>query len=212
MKYIILCGGKYPKWDKPRQLLEISGEPIVERTIRLLKENRVTDIAITANSNDFDKFGVEIIRHNNPFIAYTAKQYWVDAFPLMDEPVCYLFGDVVYSPRAIYRIVNTETTSVEFFASRPPFSRKYIKKWAEPFAFKVTNNTIFNNSVVETKKLQDEKRFSRIAIAWELWQVIKKTPLNIIKYDNYAVINDYTCDIDSKADIEAIEKVLCQNI
>ena len=45
MRYIIMCGGTYPKWgDTPRQLLKLpSGETIVGRTIRLLRENGVTD-------------------------------------------------------------------------------------------------------------------------------------------------------------------------
>ena len=53
MKYIILCGGMNSKeqksFDKPRHLLEIKGEPIVARTIRLLRENGVENIAISTD-------------------------------------------------------------------------------------------------------------------------------------------------------------------
>ena len=49
MKYIIMCGGTYKKWWKPRQLAEIKGEALVARTIRLLRENGVEDIAISTN-------------------------------------------------------------------------------------------------------------------------------------------------------------------
>lgn len=208
MKYIILCGGKYPKWETPRQLLEINGEQIVQRTIRLLKQCGVTDIAITANGNDFDHLGVEIIHHNNPFIGYTPGQYWVDAFPLGDDPVCYMLGDVVYSLEAVQTIVSTKTDSVEFFASSPPFDKQYMKEWAEPFAFKVTDTKHFAESVAKVKQLQDAGKFRRVPIAWELWQVIKDTPINQIDYKNYIAINDYTCDIDEKKDISALEKLL----
>ena len=44
MKYIIMCGGKYPKFEIPKQLLKVNGEVLVERTIRLLKENGITNI------------------------------------------------------------------------------------------------------------------------------------------------------------------------
>ena len=108
----------------------------------------------------------------------------------------------------MYTIINTQTDGIEFFASKPPFDKRYIKQWAEPFAFKVVDNERFANAVNEVKRLQDARRFKRVPIAWELWQVIKGTPLNIIKYDNYISINDYTCDIDKMEDIEAI----CQNI
>ena len=41
MKYILMCGGNYKdKFEIPKQLLEVNGEKLVERTIRLLKETR----------------------------------------------------------------------------------------------------------------------------------------------------------------------------
>ena len=47
MKYIIMCGGDYVKWETPRHLSIICGEEIVARTIRLLRENGIKDIAIS---------------------------------------------------------------------------------------------------------------------------------------------------------------------
>ena len=44
MKYIIMCGGRYRVWETPKHFLEIKGEPIVARTIRLLRECGVDDI------------------------------------------------------------------------------------------------------------------------------------------------------------------------
>ena len=56
-------------------------------------------------------------------------------------------------------------------------------------------------------KIYDQaKVFNRKPIMWELWQVIKKTPVNIIDYTNYTAINDWTCDVDDPEDIEKILK------
>ena len=173
-----------------------------------MRECGVEDISITANGDDFNHLGVEVIHHNNPFIGYVGGQYWVDAFPLGDEPVCYMLGDVVYSLNAVKKIVETQTDDIEFFASAPPFNKRYTKKWAEPFAFKVVNTARFAEAVAKTKRLQDEGKFLRVPIAWELWQVIKDTPLNKIDYNNYTAINDYTCDIDEPKDIAEIEKAM----
>ena len=41
MKYVIMCGGFYEQWKTPKQLQIVKGEVLVERTIRLLKENGV---------------------------------------------------------------------------------------------------------------------------------------------------------------------------
>ena len=211
MKYIIMCGGTYKRWETPRQLTEICGEPLVARTIRLLREVGIQDIAISSNNPIFEQFGVPVLRHNNSLIVSEALQvsgYWVDAFYPTDEPTCYLLGDVVYSPEAIKTIVETETDDIEFFASAPPFSAEYMKPWAEPFAFKVVNTDHLKHAISLTKRYADQGLFRRPPIAWELWQVIQATPLNHINYQNYTAINDYTCDIDSKDDAVLFEEIL----
>ena len=104
MKYVIMCGGKYDKWEEPKHLTKINGEPIVARTIRLLKANGVEDIAISSNDARFAALGVPLLKHRNPYHLpkdKDAKTPWLDAFYPMTDPVCYIFGDVVFSPRAI---------------------------------------------------------------------------------------------------------------
>ena len=211
MKYIIMCGGTYKKWETPRQLMKICGEPIVARTIRLLREQGIDDIAISSNNPIFEQFGVPVLNHDNDFIVskeLDAVGYWVDAFYPTDEPVCYLFGDVVYSPRAIQTIIETETDDIEFFGSAPPFSKDYIKPWAEPFALKVVNTDHLKHAISLTKQYAERGLFKRHPIMWELWQVIQATPLNHINYGNYTAINDYTCDVDYAEDVKQFENIL----
>ena len=204
MKYIIMAGGKYQKWKTPRHLTPIDGEPLIARTIRQLKEHGVEDIAISSNDPIFEQFGVPVLQHEN---SYDAKGYndftgfWCDAFYLTDEPTCYIFGDVIFTDKAIRTIVNTWTDDIEFFASAPPFSPEYKKTSAEPFALKVTNTDHLKEAIDYVKTLAGLKVFDRKPIMWELWQVIKNTPLNKIDYTNYVVINDSTCDIDDPEDL-----------
>ena len=210
MKYIAMCGGTYPGWKTPKQLLEIDGEPIVARTIRLLRENGVEDIAISSNDEVFEQFGVPVLHHRNTFVGRAYNDYdgyWCEAFYPTNDPACYIFGDVVFSPEAIKTIVETETDSIEFFASAPPFSKRFRKKSAEPFALKVVDQEGFISYIEMCKALDREGFFKRKPIMWELWQVIKGTPLNIIDYTNYVVINDYTCDIDGKGDLAYFQGV-----
>ena len=67
MKYIIMAGGSYEKFEIPKQLLKVNGEVIIERTIRLLRENGVKDIAISTNNPAFDYLDVEKLRHENNY-------------------------------------------------------------------------------------------------------------------------------------------------
>lgn len=204
MKFIILCGSNHEKINGiPRQLVCVNGERVVDRTIRLLRENGIDDIAITATDSAFRSVGAELIEYKqeNPKI-------WVNCFYPMDDPVCYIFGDVYFSEKAIETIVKTETQDIEFFASAPPFSKVYRKVWAEPFAFKVQNTEHFKECVGIVKQYLKNKLWKRDPIAWEMWQVVKGTPINTINYHNYTAINDYTCDIDCEADIEKIESMV----
>lgn len=210
MKYIIMCGGAYPRWEAPRQLTEIHGEPIVARTIRLLKENGIDDIAITAQDERFEQFGVPVLHHENSYIwgkdRIEDHSYWVDAFYPTDDPVCYLMGDVFFSPFAIKSIVEYTGQDIMFFASGMCNGKGYTKPWAEPFAFKVWNTEKFKDRIQQTKYLQDQGAFRRKPVSWELWQVIQGTMLNVIAMD-YFVIDDYTCDVDSPEDAKKLELI-----
>ena len=211
MKYIIMCGGTYLRWDTPRQLTRIRGEPVAARTIRLLRENGITDIAISSHDARFERFGVPMLQHENKFDVFgtdNCSGLWVNGFYPTDGPVCYLFGDVVFSPAAIRTIIDTPTDDIMFFASKPPFSPEYHKQWAEPFALKVVNTKHLHESVELVRKYDAEGRFNRKPISWELWQVIRGGDLNRIDWDSYVAINDYTCDIDSAEDIRLIEQHL----
>ena len=141
-KYIIMCGGRYDTYFKsPRQLVKVNDEVLVERTIRLLKENGITDISISTNYDEFEYLNLPLLKHNNSYrtVGKELEGYWCDAFYPTNEPVCYIFGDVYFSEEAIKTIVNTNTDDIEFFASMPPFDKNYPKNHEEPFALKVVN-------------------------------------------------------------------------
>lgn len=211
MKYIIMCGGKYLKYDnEPKHITKVNGEPLVARTIRLLKEAGIKeeDIGISCTEPDwFDSFGVKLYLHANGYKQLPTETVgdWVDAFYPSHEPMCYIFGDVVFSPKAIKTIVDTKVEDIMFFASSPPFSSIYSKPWAEPFAYKVVDTKRFFQCIDKVRQLDREGKFNRQPVSWELWQVIKDTPINKINYRNYVAINDYTCDIDAPADVKKIE-------
>ena len=210
MKYIIMCGGQYEKWKMLRQLLLVNGEPIVARTIRLLKECGVAseDIAISGEDDAFREFGVTFLLNLSN---YYSREYndsdgdWCDAFYPTDKPACYLFGDVIFSPKAIWTIVSWDETDIMLFGSKPPFAAVYPKKYIEPFAFKVNNTAHFRSAIRRVKELDRQGAFKRRPIAWELWSVIRHSNINHTNR-NYVGINDYTCDVDDPKDVaECVE-------
>lgn len=214
MKYIILAGGKYNNFAIPKQLLVVDGEVIIERTIRLLRENGITDIAVSSENPAFDYLDVPRVKHKNTYVFEYGNMsgWWVDAFYPTKEPVCYLFGDVYFSKAAIKKIVETETDDIELFGSMPPFAKEYPKDWIEPMALKVMKPEHLKESVEKIKELATQgKTWRKNPIMWDLWTVIKGLPLQTKagEYEyNYTAINDYTSDIDHREDAEILEKTL----
>ena len=211
MKYIIMCGGKYD-FETPKQLLEVKGERLVERTIRLLKENGIEDIAITSLDKRFDNLGVPRIEHKNDFVCSNDKKvkgFWVDAFLPSDEPITYLYGDVYYSEQAIKTIIESKTDYILFFGSLKLNRKDYFKLWQEPFGFKVVDQKAFRKGIEYCKEQAILKQTNREPISWELYRVLNGYDINKhIIGKNYVAIDDYTTDIDHKGDIEKLEEIL----
>lgn len=210
MRYIIMCGGHYTMWEKPKHLTEVEGEPIVARTIRLLRENGITDIAISSNDPVFQEFGVPVLQHVDDYCARKYNDmdgYWCDCFYPTDEPTCYLMGDVVFSPEAIQTIISTGTDDIMLFGSKPPFAHIYPKPYVEPFAFKVWNTDHLKRACAKVKALDKRGAFKRKPLAWELWSIIRSKAPNKMDW-HYTVINDYTCDIDTPDEAERVLKAI----
>lgn len=210
-KYCILAKGEHEGFSIPRQLSVINGERLLDRTIRLLKENGIKDIIVTGEYTDLDKEVKVINPKSNTYDYATGKGYWLDAFSyeLLDEPICFVWGDVYFSEEAIKTIVNTETDKNLFFCSYNNDSKEYIKEHDEPFAYKVVDTELFKRHIERVKKLYDEGHTCRHPIVWEVYRSMNGIYINEHKMTtNFVAINDITCDIDSSKDIERIKEKL----
>lgn len=211
MLVIIMAGGKYHQFKKHKALTKINGEVLVERTIRLLKENGVKDINISSNLDEFDYLGIPILKHNNSYEALedgTIKGYWLDAYYLTEEPCIYLHGDVYYTEEAIKKILNYEAKENTFIGNEIARNPEHLN-WGEPFGWVIVNPEKFKEDIRKTKELQDKGKLERgYAISWELYRVMNGYDPNymLINDDNYLSINDLTIDIDEPYQIEEVNK------
>lgn len=211
MTVIIMCGGVYDNFETPKQLSVINGETLLERTIRLLKENGVDDILISSNNCLFEKYGT-VIYHENSYkvINGEVSGYWVDAYFPTDKPCIYLHGDVYYTEDAIKKILNLKP-SVNTFIGNEIARNKEHKNWGEPFGWIIVDQRRFREAIERTKKLQDEGKLERgYAISWELYRVLNGLDPNkqYINDDTYLSIDDETIDIDAPFQIEQLNERL----
>lgn len=211
MKYVILSDSdNIEPFKIPRQLTKINGEELVVRTIRLLKENGVNDIIITSHDKRFDGLGAKRYEPKyNDYRPKLNKGYWVSAFPieLLNEPICFLLGDVYYSENAIKTIVKSETKTILYFCSYKNQDKRYIKRHDEPFGFKVVDYVMFKEHIERIKAFKDSGKALREPISWELYRSINNQPIKEHKMtDNYIAINDESCDIDCIEDIYKLKE------
>jgi hypothetical protein len=232
MKYIIMCGGDYSKkFETPKQLLKVNGEIIVERTIRLLKENGIKDIAISTNNPAFDYLNVPILHHQNEYTCWQegnnrkSKNTWLQAYYPAKEPCCYLHGDVYFSEEAIKTIVNTKVKDTMFFCIpdiQDGRKDKTNPKGREPLAYKVENMPLFRKAVDDLLNMVEEGKFAKGVepISWHVYRYLHGLDLCFDSKNNggandifktkgdYIAIDDYTTDIDGILDIARLDYLL----
>lgn len=205
-----MCGGFYENFKTPKALTIINGEKLVERTIRLLRENGVENIYISANNDYFDYLGLPILKHENSYRYENGKihGYWVDAYYPYDKPCVYLHGDVYYSDNAIKKIVNYNACYNTFIGNEIARNKEH-KNWGEPFGYIVVNQLAFKDGIRLVKEMQDGGYLERgYGISWELYRVLNGLdPNKMYIYDNtYLSIDDETSDIDAPWQIKELDK------
>lgn len=203
-----MCGGEYKDFEIPKPLSKVNNETLVERTIRLLKENGVSDIAISTNNPMYEYIGAELLHHNNEYEhehnGEKAKGYWLNAYYPMNEECIYLHGDVYYSEEAIKKIIEYKTDKNVFIGNAIAKNPEH-KNWGEPFGWIIKRPDIFRKGIDIAKYLQDIGRCQRgHAISWELYRVLNGLDINkqYILDDTYLVIDDETIDIDEPWQLE----------
>lgn len=205
-KYILMCGGVYKKFETPKHLTEVNGERIVDRTIRLLKENGIKDIYISSNNPLFDSCGVPRLEHTNTYVndGISNTGYWLDAFYPVEEPVVYIWGDVYFSEDAIKTIVNYKTDRNVFFGTGAAYNIWHYD-WGEPFAYIVNDYSTFFKGIEDVKRLKDLGRCKREPVVWELYRYLHGLDINKqVITEDYVAIDDGTIDIDDPKDIERL--------
>ena len=198
-KYIILAKGGHKGFTEPRQLTKINGERILDRTIRLLKENGIKDIIVTGNYTDIDAKVID--PEGNTYEYDTDKGYWLDAFKGIIGNYTYIWGDVYFTDEAIKTIVETKVKENTLFCTD-----EKVKGWNEPLAYKIVNKDKFEKSIETCKRMYDNGKAKRNPIIWEVYRI--ENGININKHilkDNVIMINDETTDIDSPRDIAKLK-------
>ena len=182
----------------PRQLLELGGEKLLYRTIRLLRERNL-DPYITVPSLGFygDTGCREIIGKDA-----SGMGRFLNFKDYLKDYAYFFYGDVYYTPEAIDTILKDENEWRMF--GRAQASSVEGKAWGEPFAFKVDKYVM--GKAQELKERIKELSLKK-CIGWDLYRYLNGYEPNIhFVKDNFTEIDDFTEDIDRVADYEKLKR------
>jgi len=194
MKAFILAHGDQSRLlsrlPMPKQFLGVCGETIIGRTIRLLRLEGITDIAVLAPASGpwpgfCESNGIALIQDPYPSVAMAA----VACMSRSMDGKLVLLGDVIFS-RACIRQALSIKTSLGFVGRRDgnPVTKK---SYGELYGLKYDRVGAMYAAV---------KLKTPMAVRWKLWSL-----LGALGGDRLlTIVSDYTDDVDTPQDISRI--------
>jgi len=191
MKYIIMADGKGTRWNLhqgiPKHFIKVNGETLLERTVRLLRQyDPSCQVIITSHDPRYEVDGALRYEPKNNVLE-------IDRFTaeLIENDVCFLYGDTYYSEISAKTIVETDAEDLLFFGNE----RSIV-------AVKVADAAIFSQHVNRVRELFLAGRIDK-CIGWQVYQSFtgllfgEKTMT-----EKYVFLTDDTRDFNSPEDLK----------
>ncbi len=119
MRFVIMADGKGSRWNNymgiPKHLIEIDGESLLARTVRLLHEMKKDDIEVIITSHD-SRYEFEGATRYEPMHNTIELERFTEE--LVQDDMCFLYGDTYYTEESIDIIMNTELDELLFFGTK----------------------------------------------------------------------------------------------
>lgn len=159
MRFVIMADGKGSRWNNymgiPKHLIEIDGESLLARTVRLLHEMKKTDIEVIITSHD-ERYEFEGATRYEPLNNTIELGRFTEE--LVQDDMCFLYGDTYYTEESIDIIMNTDVKELLFFGTKKGIVAVRIK---DSEVFKKHYNRVKNDFI--SGKIADCK-------GWQVYQ------------------------------------------
>ena len=170
MKYIIMCDGKGSRWNNynniPKHFVEVDGEPLIKRTVRQLNERVSDPIIITSHDKRYDIYGAYRYEPKSNSLE-------IDRFTeeLIEDNICFLYGDTYYTDSAIEKIINTPVNDILFFGDLESI-----------VAVKIKNGRLFKYHVDHVRDLYIKGKIKNCK-GWQVYQSFLDLEFDVKKVD-----------------------------
>ena len=201
----ILCAGTATRWEEymnaPKQLVEIHGESLLDRTLRLLSEQ-----GCLSRSVHIVSWNEKLRRPPSDFVNPGKTSCIIETLlttqELWGEENIFLLGDVFYDAQALDKILNSRKEFACF--GRPDESIFTTKRYGELFGlvFMATQSQAVLKALNETLDyFQSGKGRGKI---WELYRAMTGLDKNrhVILDKNFIFLDDVCDDFDRPRDYQ----------
>lgn len=186
-----MADGKGTRWNNyqniPKHLIKIDGEVLLERTVNQLKRlDNNAEVIITSHDPRYEFKGATRYEPLNNILE-------IDRFTneLIEDDICFLYGDTYYSDEAIKTIINTKTNDSIFFGN----SKSIV-------AIKVNNSTNFKKHIEKVRELFLNQKIKN-CLGWQVYQSFQKLPFDIKQIgENFILVDEKTIDYNTPKEFE----------
>ncbi|MDV7341014.1 NTP transferase domain-containing protein [Terasakiella sp. A23] len=209
---VILCAGEATRWHQsphmPKQLVMLGGEALLHRSVRLLKENGVSQITVVALDERLRVEGCDFFSPaDHLWIVETLKS----SESLWAERTIILLGDVYYSEAAMAQIVGN-SEEVTFFGREGP-SPITLSSSGELFALSFQSSFQRRLKVILSEVIEKAKQ-GKWGKLWDVYGRIAgpedvnfKTAVKEIERVYFHRIYDLTEDVDTVEEFKTLQAV-----
>lgn len=217
MRFLIACSGHAKRWENymgvPKHLIEINGERLLDRTIRLIrnkadKNDKINVVAFKKiyktpySTLRVPRYEIKEEKEKHfeyPFL-YVSKKWWS-----VDDTTVILLGDVYFTEEAMNTIINNARKSNQYaFYGRDNASTFTGCSYGEIFGISISHESVDTvwNTILEVKHLKETDQINRFS-GWEIYRQLQSINPNSHEIkDNFIIIDDFTDDFDYPSDYD----------
>lgn len=191
MKYVVMADGKGTRWNNymniPKHLVKVDGETIIGRTVRLLNEyDDSAEVIVTSHDPRYEFEGATRYEPINNVLEIDRFTY-----ELIENNMCFLYGDTYYTEDAIKSIVNTKTDELLFFGNNKSI-----------VAIKVADSAILKNNIDKVKQLYLNGEIDNCK-GWQVYQTYMNLGYDKKEIgDRFVILDNKTNDYNTPEEYE----------
>ena len=191
MKYIIMADGKGTRWNNyknvPKHLVEVNGEVLLARIVRLLKKfDKDSDVIITSHDTRYEFDGSTRYEPLNNMLEIDRFTY-----ELIENNICFLYGDTYYTEETIKKIIDSDPEDILFFGNQKSI-----------VAIKIKDAELFKKHINNVKQLYLSNKIKNCK-GWQVYQSFQNLEFDKKEIkDKFVIVDNETVDYNTPDDYD----------